>query len=78
MTLPDGKGQAGVTHGLGTREPSNEQCYILDADFFDDQRSEYHNLIRGLDFLNEQSGLFFRWCVTERLREAMVLRPQPK
>jgi uncharacterized protein (TIGR04255 family) len=75
IRLPDGRGHLRAHHGLAVDDASHEQCYVIDADFYDDQQSEVPHAFDRLDTLNRQARLFFRWCITRRLHEA--LRPQP-
>ena len=64
-----------VRHGIVLQPGSQEHCYLIDADFFDERRTETTNVFPRLDALNRQAGLFFRWCIRDRLHEAM--RPRP-
>jgi uncharacterized protein (TIGR04255 family) len=75
IRLPDNRSRVQVHHGLVEDATSGEPCYVIDADFFDDQQTEPPHALERLDFLNKQARLFFRWCIQERLHEAM--RPQP-
>ncbi|SRR5579875_1091033 len=75
VRLPDGRSRVRVHHGLAVDASSQELCYVIDADFFDDQQVELSHVIECLDFLNRQARLFFRWCITDLLHQAM--RPQP-
>jgi uncharacterized protein (TIGR04255 family) len=75
IRLPDGRSHVRVHHGLAVDDGSEEQCYVIDADFFDDQQSELPHAFERLDSLNRQARRFFRWCIKDRLHQAM--RPQP-
>jgi uncharacterized protein (TIGR04255 family) len=75
LRLPDRHSRVRVHHGLAADDKGQEQSYVIDADFFHDQQTEAPHAIERLDFLNKQSRLFFRWCIQERLHEAM--RPRP-
>jgi uncharacterized protein (TIGR04255 family) len=75
MKLSDDRGRLQVNHGLGVDDATKEQCYVIDADFFGDKRMEHNHATEYLNFLNSQSRLFFRWCIKEKLRQAM--QPQP-
>jgi uncharacterized protein (TIGR04255 family) len=75
IRLPDGRSRAQVNHGLVQDGVTGEVCYVIDTDFFDGQQSEPQHALERLDFLNRQSGLFFRWCIQDRLHDAM--RPRP-
>jgi uncharacterized protein (TIGR04255 family) len=75
FTLPGGSGQLRVRHGLGTRPRSEETCYIIDADFFTSQKREPSHAIDALDKYHTEARLFFQWCITAKLHDA--LDPQP-
>jgi uncharacterized protein (TIGR04255 family) len=62
-------GQVRLRHGLGSE--GNEPCYVIDADFNVEKRTETRDATKALDALNQQSGRLFRWCVSERLHLAM-------
>ncbi|HSB11890.1 MAG TPA: TIGR04255 family protein [Blastocatellia bacterium] len=70
----DGRGQVLINHGLAFNQ-EKEVCYLIDSDFSTDQRTELNDAIKILDFFNEQSARLFRWCITERLNEAMEPLP---
>ena len=67
------QGQVRLQHGLG--QDGSEQCYIIDADFSVESRTENQHAQDALDALNQHSGRLFRWCVCDRLHHAM--EPQP-
>jgi len=53
----------------------NRDSYLIDADFYNDKQTEPSHAIERLSSLNKQSGFFFRWCINDRLHNAM--EPQP-
>lgn len=82
IRLPDDIGQVRVNFGLASAQwesddgrPVQEPIFIIDADHFIDEQTEIFDVNPRLAALNRQSGLLFRWCITERLHEA--LRPGP-
>ena len=75
VLLEDGVSRVRAAHGLAPHEKSQELCYIIDADFFDERQTEITDAFTRLDFLNRQSRLFFRWCIKEKLHESM--EPEP-
>jgi uncharacterized protein (TIGR04255 family) len=77
LRLPDGRGRVRVHHGLAADAATQEHCYVIDADFFDDQQTEPSHVLERLDFLNKHARLFFRWCIRDRLHQAMRPRPLP-
>jgi len=59
-----------INHGLGTNQ-DNERCYLIDSDFSVERRTEVKDALQVLDYFNRQAGRLFRWCITDRLHEAM-------
>jgi uncharacterized protein (TIGR04255 family) len=75
LDLPEEAGHVQVSSGLAVDEQNNESVFIIDADFFIQQETELSHVFHRLNFLNRYAGRFFRWCITERLHDAM--RPRP-
>jgi uncharacterized protein (TIGR04255 family) len=65
-----------ILHGLRA-DPATGQLdtYVVDVDIFTESRSEPADVIRTLDVFHRHAGNFFRWAITDRLRNA--LEPQP-
>jgi uncharacterized protein (TIGR04255 family) len=73
LKLPREGARVTINHGL---VPINgESCYFFDSDFATAQRTEINDVIGILDYFNRQSGRLFRWCIAERLHNAMGPRP---
>jgi uncharacterized protein (TIGR04255 family) len=68
-------GQVTIRHGLVQSADNNEECYLIDSDFYTEQRMPPDGALKSLDFFNAQSGRLFRWCIDDRLHDAMD--PQP-
>jgi uncharacterized protein (TIGR04255 family) len=68
-------GQVNMRHGLVLAAESHETCYLLDFDFFTDERIEIDHAFDRLDFFNRQSGRLFRWCIRDILHYAMGPEP---
>lgn len=64
-----------VRHGLGQTEGSGEVGYVLDADFFTEDRTEVTNAIQRLEDFNREARRLLHWCITGRLHDAMGPRP---
>jgi uncharacterized protein (TIGR04255 family) len=71
VKIPDRSGSLLMRHGFGTLQGSPEICYMIDADFFSEQRTEVANATRILDHFNRMAGHAFRWYITEPLRDAL-------
>jgi uncharacterized protein (TIGR04255 family) len=64
-----------VQYGLARVDESEEICFLIDADYYTEKRTELNNGFEILDQLHQHSGNFFRWCITDQLHEAMDPRP---
>lgn len=62
-------GRGRVFHGLVMQE--EEQCYLLDTDFFVEDVVTWPNVPTVLDELHQQSWHCFRYFTTEKLHQAM-------
>ena len=71
IAVPEIESRLRVRHGVVLHPDSQESCYLIDADFFDERRTEITDVFPRFDALNRQAGLFFRWCIRDRLHEAM-------
>jgi uncharacterized protein (TIGR04255 family) len=72
MQLQDGRqSQAHVRHGLVQVGNTEEIGYLIDSDFFTEQRTEIKDALEALHYFNQQAGRLFRWCLTDRLHNAM-------
>jgi uncharacterized protein (TIGR04255 family) len=76
IRLPEHGGKVLVSCGVVKTGPPEEECYLIDGDFFIgppmEQSTEPGHAVERLDFLNTQSHLFFRWCIRESLRRALL------
>jgi uncharacterized protein (TIGR04255 family) len=63
-----------LRHGL-VRLKTDEQAYVIDSDFFTEERTEPNDAVKSLDTLNSRSGRLFRWCIEDSLHEAMDPKP---
>ncbi len=71
----DGGGKVVLRHGLGQAEGSGEVGFLLDADFFTEEKPEVSHAIERLEEFNREARRLLHWCITERLHNAMVPRP---
>lgn len=61
-----------IRHGLvALEEDSAEPCFLIDSDFYTENRLEPTNAFATLDGFNGQSGHLFRWCIKDALHKAM-------
>jgi uncharacterized protein (TIGR04255 family) len=75
VRLPSESGQVRVRHGLVQVAGSDEECYLIDSDFYREGEVATDEAPRTLDSFNRQSGRLFRWCITDRLHRAMEPKP---
>ncbi len=76
ISLDDEGGVILLNHGLfdDNSNESEKFAYLIDSDFSTEQKTEVQNAIERLDYFNKYSGRLFRWCITEKLHDA--LEPQ--
>jgi uncharacterized protein (TIGR04255 family) len=73
----DGAPEAFVRINHGLIEPEDDagrQLYVIDADYFTQERKEGSEVRGLLDYFNHEAGCLFRWAVTPALRDALGRR----
>lgn len=70
--IPDG--QITLIHGITKPPESDEECYIIDADFSVERKEGVDEPFKILARFNRLAGRLFRWTITERLHSAMEPR----
>lgn len=68
-------GQVVLNHGLITPNGSDEECYLIDADFSVERKEGLDEPFEILGEFNRMAGRLFRWTITTRLHNAMEPRP---
>lgn len=76
LILRTDQGQINLNHGLVTvKDPEKDEsevAYLLDADFYTEQKIERGgNVWNELDRFNKSAGRLFRWSITDVLHAAM-------
>ena len=72
LTIPDVEnGKVRLRHGLKNSEADGEKVYVIDADFYSDQRSDSDAAFNSLDKFNKWGGDLFRWAISDKLRFAL-------
>ena len=67
-------GKVRIYHGIAKITGSPEEVYVIDNDFYTEERvDKVHALERLVEF-NKKSGHLFRWFITDRLHAAMQPR----
>jgi len=64
-----------IYHGIAKVAEPAVEAYLIDNDFFTNQRIEISDVVDRLDRFNRNSGHLFRWCIGDRLHEAMEPTP---
>lgn len=64
-----------VTLKSGLVSTPGEQCFMIDSDFHTHKRTESTHVLRKLDSFNRMGGQLFRWCIDERLHQALGPKP---
>jgi uncharacterized protein (TIGR04255 family) len=60
-----------LQHGLSKPTGSTEFGYTMDFDFYTEQRTGVKDAETTLNGLHEGVGRAFRWCITDRLHDAL-------
>jgi uncharacterized protein (TIGR04255 family) len=61
--------------GLALAEPTKEKCFVIDSDIHTHGLTETTSGIPTLNGFNQKSRLLFRWCIRERLHDALDPTP---
>lgn len=69
VRLPNFDSRVQIRHGLS--EEQGEPCYVIDSDFFTQNRTERSDVFATLQYFNTQAHRLFRWCISDRLHDAM-------
>ena len=61
-----------IRHGFAVQgEAVDPNVYVIDSDFFAEERTEVSHAVERLDHFNREAGRLFRWAIKDRLHEAM-------
>jgi uncharacterized protein (TIGR04255 family) len=73
--LDEPHSQVRMWYGFAQVPDSKEICFVVDSDFFKDDKTEKDNALTILDNYHQQAGRLFRWCITDTLHAAMHPHP---
>ena len=73
VALPAANAKVNIRHGLAV--DGSESCYVIDNDFFIENKTELSNAFNILQYFSGEAHRLFRWCILDKLHEAMG--PQP-
>lgn len=71
LLLDDNKSQVKIMTKFVGYVKTNETCYMIDSDFSSQENLTYEESINRLDYLNKKAGRLLRWCITDKLHNAM-------
>ena len=71
IRLSGGSGVVRIQHGFAKRTSDDYIVYSIDADFFTSDRTEIDHVGQTLDIFNRCAGDFFRWAISDTLRDAL-------
>jgi uncharacterized protein (TIGR04255 family) len=71
IAISGSKARVHIRHGLAKIADSNEEVYLIDSDFYYEDRTEVKNVITRLDSLHQEAGHLFRWYITDKLHHAL-------
>jgi uncharacterized protein (TIGR04255 family) len=71
ISLPQFKGKVRINYGIVQTVEPIENCFLIDGDYYSEERTKTDDVDGILAYFNKQSGRLFRWCIQDRLQEAM-------
>ncbi|MBI3684705.1 MAG: TIGR04255 family protein [Acidobacteria bacterium] len=71
IRFPHFKSKARVNYGVVKTADTSEECFLIDNDFYTEERTNISDVDNIFGYFNRQSGRLFRWCIQDRLHEAM-------
>ncbi len=69
--LDDNKSKVRIITAFVEHMIEHEKCFIIDSDFFNNDRISIEQVWDKLEYLHEQSSRLIRWCITDKLHAAM-------
>ncbi len=71
IALEDNNCAVKLVSSLVRKIETNEQCYLLDSDFFTRKREEKKDVLEKLEYLHKRSTRLVRLVITDKLHQAM-------
>jgi len=71
ISLSDNESSVRIVTSFVQEIATNEQCLMIDSDFFSSKRKDLDSSIPKLDFLNSRASRLIQWVITEKLHKAM-------
>jgi len=71
IKLSDKLSKVRITTGLVEESQTKEQAFMIDSDFFTDEKTDIDKALEKLDFFNQRGSRLIQWTITEKLHNAM-------
>ena len=71
ISLSDNESRVRMVTSFVQQISTNEQCIMIDSDFFCSKRKDLSSAMHNLDFLNSRASRLIQWVITKRLHTAM-------
>lgn len=71
IELEDETSIARIITGLVDGQESDEECFMIDTDFFTTKKTAISDVGSKLDYFHVQGSRLIQWLITERLHKAM-------
>jgi uncharacterized protein (TIGR04255 family) len=71
IKLNDEQSKVRITSGLVEEAQTKEKAFMIDSDFFTEQKTTIEESLAKLDFFNQRGNRLIQWCITEKLHIAM-------
>lgn len=71
INLADGESIVKIIMRYTEASDTGEVYFVIDSDFFTTNKTQIPDATEKLDFFSARGTRLFRWCITERLHDAM-------
>jgi len=71
IELDEENSMARIITGLVDVQESDEECFMIDTDFFSTKKTAISDVESKLDYFHIQGARLIQWLITKRLHEAM-------
>lgn len=71
IMLADNESKVRIITRFVEHKEDNEICFIIDSDFFNNNKIEISKAKDKLNFFNKRATRLIQWCITEKLHNAM-------
>ena len=71
IRLSDGESSVKIVTKFVEPAHSDEICYMIDSDFYNNTKNDVNYAVQKLDYFNIRASRLIQWCMTDRLKQAM-------